>query len=404
MPTATKEQTDVMEGIKALRDLVHGKHEKTDATVKEIQEGVDKFLDDQESKNQQYLTDLKSSEEKAAETQSRLDALEIDVATRSEKGEKNYKETNEYKALQAFALKGDQGLYDMDAETKATLRTDVDTQGGYLVVGEMDNTITKLITEISGLRSVSRVRTIGKKTLDMAIRTAIPTAAYEGEAEQGGESNSVYGSESLTAFRLSVTIPITLDMLMDSSFNMESEIFGDAAEAFAQKEGNKFILGTNSKQPEGILTNTAVVAGARTGLGASGLIIADDVILLTGDLKTGYNPTYVLNRATLAYLRTLKSTTGDFLWQPGMNGPVSNTMNGFSYVLAQDMPAMASNSLSIAFGDFQRGYTIIDRTGVSMVRDEFTSKKNAIVEFTIHRWNYGKVVVPEAITLLKTAA
>ncbi len=404
MPQPTEEQTQIMEGVKSLRDLVHGNHEKSAATVKEISETVDKFLNEQETKNQKYLADVKTAEEKEAETKSRMDALEIELATRTEKTGENYKDSAEYKAIETFAKKGDKGLYDLDAELKATLRTDVDTQGGYLVDGELDNVITKLITEISGLRSVSRVRTIGKKTLDMAIRTAIPTAAYEGEAEQGNESNSVYGSESLTAFRLSVTIPITLDMLMDASFNMESEIFSDAAEAFAQKEGNKFILGTNSKQPEGILVNTAVVAGARTGAGASGLLIADDLINLTGDLKTGYNPTYVLNRGTLAFLRTLKSTDGVFLWQPGMNGPIANTMNGFNYVLAQDMPAMASNSLSVAFGDFQRGYTIIDRTGVSMVRDEFTSKKNAIVEFTIHRWNYGKVVVPEAITLLKTAA
>jgi len=403
MPDPTKEQTEIMEAVKSLRTMAHDKHEKTDATVKEISENIETFLQEQETKNQKYLADAKSAEEKAAEVQSRMDALEVDLARQVKETGVNYKETSEFKALQAFTLKGDQGLYDLDSETKATLRTDVDTQGGYLVEGEMDNVITKLITEVSGLRSVSRVRTIGRKTLDMPIRTAIPTAAYEGETEQGGESNSVYGSESLTAFRLSVTIPITLDMLMDSSFNMESEIFADAAEAFAQKEGNKFILGTNAKQPEGILVNPTIVANTRES-GTSQTITADDMILLTGDLKVGYNPNYVLNRGTLAFLRTLKSTDGVFLWQPGMNGPVANTMNGFNYVLAQDMPAIAANSLSVAFGDFQRGYTIIDRTGVSMVRDEFSSKKNAIVEFTIHRWNYGKVVVPEAIKVLKVQA
>lgn len=401
MPQPTPEQKEIMEGVKALREMVHGNHEKTDATVKEISGTIDKFLDEQEAKNQQYLSDVKSAEEKAAEVQSRMDALEVDLARQVKESIVNYKDTPEYKALQAFSTRGDQGLYDLDAEIKATLRTDVDTQGGYLVVGEMDNVITKLITEVSGLRSVSRVRTIGKKTLDMAIRTAIPTAAYEGEAEQDGDSNSTYGSESVTAFRLSVTIPITLDMLMDSSFNMESEIFSDAAEAFAQKEGNKFILGTGAKQPEGILVNPTIVGDVRIS-STSQTITADDMILLTGDLKVGYNPNYVLNRGTLAFLRTLKSTDGVFLWQPGMNGPVANTMNGFNYVLAQDMPAIASDSLSVAFGDFQRGYTIIDRTGVSMVRDEFSSKKNAIVEFTIHRWNNGKVVVPEAIKVLKT--
>ncbi len=190
---------------------------------------------------------------------------------------------------------------------------------------------------------------------------------------------------------------------MDSSFNMESEIFGDAGEAFAQKEGNKFILGTNVKQPEGITVNPTVVANARTSE-TSATVTADDMIRLTGDLKTGYNPVYVLNRKTLAHLRTLKSASGGFLWQPGMDGPVANTINGFPYVLAIDMPDIASNSLSVAFGDFMRGYVIVDRTGVNIIRDDFAKKRQAIVEFTIHRWNYGKVVLPEAIKLLKTKA
>ena len=87
-----------------------------------------------------------------------------------------------------------------------------------------------------------------------------------------------------------------------------------------------------------------------------------------------------------------------------MNGPVANTINGFQYLLANDMPDIASNSKSIAFGDFMRGYTIIDRTGVSVIRDEFAQKRKAIIEFTINRWTTGQVTLSEAITLLKTKA
>lgn len=385
----------VMEAVTSLRELVGNES----GEAKEQSEKINTFLDKQEVINQKNLTDLKSAENKAIEAEERVKSLELEMGRKVDETKENYQDTAEYKALKSMVCLGD----NMDTEYKATLRTDIDTQGGYTVMGEMDNMITKKITEISGLRSVSRVRTISSKSLAMPIRTGILTANYEGEGEIGDESNSTYGSESLTPFRLSVTVPITHDLLMDSSFNMESEIFGDAGEAFAQKEGNKFILGTDVKQPEGILVNSVVVAAARTS-GSSGTITADDMILLTGDLKTGYNPVYTLNRGTLAFLRTLKSSDGVFLWQPGMNGPVANTMNGFGYVLSQDMPAIAALSLSVAFGDFQRGYSIIDRTGVSIIRDDVTRKKAAIVEFTIHRWNYGKVVLPEAIKLLKTAA
>ena len=83
-----------------------------------------------------------------------------------------------------------------------------------------------------------------------------------------------------------------------------------------------------------------------------------------------------------------------------------NTINGFPYVLMQDMPGQVadvfvSDTFPVAFGDFLRGYTIVDRTGMNVVRDEFTMKRKAIIEFTLNRWNYGQVVLPEAITLLK---
>ena len=137
---------------------------------------------------------------------------------------------------------------------------------------------------------------------------------------------------------------------------------------------------------------------------ASGVLDADAIILLTGDLKVGYQPSYMLNRRTLAVIRTFKSTTGQFLWQPGLNGPVANTLNGFPYALANSVPDIANSAYSMAFGDFMRGYTIIDRTGMEIIRDQFTLKKKAIIEFTLHRWTTGQVTLPEAIKLLQIKA
>ena len=131
---------------------------------------------------------------------------------------------------------------------------------------------------------------------------------------------------------------------------------------------------------------------------------AADIILVTGDLKTGYNPAFMFNRRTLAVLRTEVSTTGQFIWQPGINGVVQNTIAGEPYVIANDMPDIASNAFSVVYADFLRGYTIIDRTGMSVIRDELTQKKKAIVEFTMNKWNTGQVTLPEAMTGLKIKA
>jgi HK97 family phage major capsid protein len=126
---------------------------------------------------------------------------------------------------------------------------------------------------------------------------------------------------------------------------------------------------------------------------------------MTGDLKVGYNPMYGFNRSSLATFRAFTGTTNDhFIWQAGLAPNVPNTINGEPYVLLQDMADIASNSLSVVYADFKRGYRWIDRTGLVIIRDDFTGKKEAIVELLFRKWNSGKVVLPEAFKLLKTKA
>lgn len=381
----------VMEAVTSLREEFEKKtidHETIDK--------IEAFLDAQEEKNQTFLAQKIAAETSEAETKERLDALEIELARAGGSSDsKNYKDSAEYKALNDYCRGGD-----VDAEQKQLLRTDSDVAGGFLTTIELDSEITRKITEISMIRSIARVRTIASKAMAIPVRDSILTANYEGEAESNEDSVSTYSNETLNTFRQTVNIPITMDMLQDAEFDMESEIMRDAGEAFAQGEGFSFINGDGVKKPAGFLVDARVTANARETETASA-VSAVDVILLTGDLKQGYNPRYVFNRRTLATLRTLKAANNEFLWQPGLNGPVALTLNGFDYMIAEDMPDVADGAFPIAFADFQRGYTIVDRTGMSVIRDEFTQKKKAIVEFTINRWNYGQVTLPEAIKVLK---
>ena len=387
---------DVMSGVQQLRE----EFEKKSPNFAKI-DAIEEELQKQETKNQERFADFKAAEKREEETKERIDALETELARSGGAGEgKNYRDSEEFKSLEFFVKNGG---YSLNQEQKLILRTDSDVQGGFLVMTEMDNAITKKITEVSNIRSIARVRTIGAKSLSVPVRDTIPTAQYEGEAETGPEDTSTYQNETLTAFRQTVTVPITMDMLMDAAFDMEAEIMGDAAESFAQGEGQGFVAGTGFKQPSGFTVDSRVVANARISA-TSGTIGFDDVMNLTGDLKTGYNPVYVFNRRTLAFLRTLKGGDGHPLWQPGMNGVVMNTINGFPYLIANDMPDIASAAIPVAFGDFARGYTIVDRTGMAVIRDEVTQKKKAIIEFTMQRWNTGQVTLPEAIKLLQVKA
>jgi HK97 family phage major capsid protein len=392
---------EVMVAVKELRETVE-KHGTASAEYKAQAEKMDGLFAEQEAKNQKIVADLAEERKAREDFADRVKELEAAVADATTRGsEKNYKDTAEYKALQSFVQKGAAGV---DTELKASLRMDDSTQGGYLTSHELDTAIIKKITEISPVRSVARVRTVSKKTLELPSRQSIPTAQYEGELEQNTESTSTYGNETITAFRLSVTVPYSIDLLMDSNFDLESEIRSDVGEAFAKTEGNKFILGTGVKQPEGFLVNTAVVANTATTAGASGVLAADDLISLTGDLKTGYNPMYAFNRRTLAEIRQFKGTNGQYLWQSGLAGGAPNTIAGDPYVIMEDMPDVAAGAKAVMYADFMRGYRIIDRTGMAIVRDEYTQARNAQILLTFHRWNSGQVVLPEAFKLLTIKA
>lgn len=390
---------EALQAVKALRESVET-YGKDSAQFKQMVDATNAALEKQEKASQELSAQLAEKKKAEEELKERIDGLELELSRKGSNGA-DYKDKPEYKAMQLFVQKGIDAL---TMEQKATLRTDVATQGGYLTMPEMDNMIIKKITEISPMRSVARVRTVGNKTLSIPTRTKIPVATYEGEAAAGGDDISNYGQETLTAYRMTVTVPYTYDQLIDSEFNLESEINMDVAEAFAFTEGNKFVLGTGAKQPEGFLANATVVADARETAG-SGTISGDDILLLAGDLKVGYDPRYAMNRQTLAFLRTLKGSTNDhYLWQVGLGPTQPNTLAGLPYLIMQDMPSIATGALSVALADFNRGYTIIDRTGLLVIRDELSKKRNNIIELTFHRYNHGQVVLPEAFKLLKIKA
>ena len=399
---------EVMEAVTALRAAAEGNQ----AEFKAMQEKIEPMLNDMEAKNQELVQKLADEEKRRAETEERLVTVEKEMLDKTAKKTFDYKETPEYKALEIYCKNG---VSHMDGEQKQLLRTDDATQGGYLTMPEMDNMIIKSITEISPVRAVARVRSTGSKTLEIPVRTNIPTAEYEGEAAESPTDTSEYGLESVTAYRLTVTTPFTRDMMMDSEFDLENEIMGDVAEAFAQAEGRGFVIGTGAKQPEGFLSSSAglqptianggrsrISTGPNTAGGTWARITADDLILLTGDLKVGYQPYYGFNRRGLAAFRTFKGSDDQYLWQLGLGGGAPNTIAGFPYVLLEDMPDSASGTYSVVFADFMRGYTIIDRTGMEIIRDEVTRKKQAIIELTFHRWNTGQVVLPEAFVLLQS--
>lgn len=391
---------DAMKAIGELKSSVKQQGVET-SEFKEKHEKIETALNKFEEQNQKDAIALRNAEKSAKELNERVQTMELEVA-KGGSGEVHYKDKPAYKALNKFVK---YGLVKITPEEKNTMRMDDNTAGGYLATTEMDTSVLKNITEISPVRSVSKVRTVTKKTLEMPTRPTIPVARYEGEAATGPVSQASYGSESETAFRQTLTVGYTLDLLMDSSFDIDKEVNSDVSTAFAFGEGNNFVLGDAVKKPEGFLSNATIIAGAVESTVSAG-VAAVDLITLTGRLKVGYNPMYGFTRRTLAEFRKFASTTGEFIWQAGLAADKPNTINGENYILLPDMPEISdgAGSLAVIYADFARGYQIIDRTGMSLIRDEVTGKKEGIIEVTFHRWNTGKVILKEAFIALKIKA
>lgn len=296
-------------------------------------------------------------------------------------------------AFMSYICKGDKVLG--NAAVQKYLRTDVNVDGGYLVPEDYMKEILKNITEVSAIRRYARVRSTNSKAFKLPIRTQLVTASWIGEGEQDSLSNSQYGMNEVPMNKIQVTVPITIEELADTAFNMSSEISEDVAEAFSALEGVAFLNGDGVKKPSGFMVN-ATIGGITSG--TAGAVDFDDMFDMTAEVKAAYNSIFGFNQNTLVTLLKEKSTTGQYLWQAGnLAANVPATIAGFRYDIFNDMADIAAGNYPVFFGDLGKGYIIGDHTSLTMIRDDYSRKRYGIVEFMFMKRTAGQVVKPEAL-------
>lgn len=303
-------------------------------------------------------------------------------------------------AFDKWARKGDISL--MAPEEVKLLSNSQDTQAGYLAPPEMVAEIIKAEIEFSPMRSLARVRQTSQRSVQVRKRTGVFAAQWGGEIESADRAETTglkYGLEDTPVHELYAIVDVTMQDLEDSAFNLESELNAEMAEQFGVAEGLAFVSGNAIKKPEGFLTNADVAYTPGTD---AALLKPDGILALYYGVKTAYaqRGTFVLNRATLAEVRKLKDSTGQYLWQALAAG-APPTINGAPYVEMPDMPDIAANAFPIAFGDWKRGYQIVDRVSISVVRDGLTRAAKGQVRFIGRKRVAGQVVLAEAIRKLK---
>lgn len=294
-------------------------------------------------------------------------------------------------------------------EAKA-LSVGSDVDGGYLVTSAMSDRIITIVNETSPMRKLARVETISSDSLELIEDTQEFAAGWTTETGAVSVTNTPQlGKKVITAYELYAQPAATTKLIDDSSVDIESWLAEKLADVFSRKENTAFISGDGSGKPKGILSYTAGTSWGQieqlgTGAGAA-IIAADDIVELYYKLKEDYatRATFLMNRSVAQLVRLLKeTTTGQYLWQPGLAAGAPDTLMGVPAMQAADMPVAAVNNIVMAVGDFQSAYQIVDRSGIRILRDPFTNKP--FVNFYSTKRVGGEVVNSEAIKLLKATA
>ncbi|MEX0859718.1 MAG: phage major capsid protein [Cucumibacter sp.] len=315
--------------------------------------------------------------------------------------------TDEYK--DAFAS------YVRRGEEKA-LQVGSNPDGGYLVPGETEIEIARRLTEVSPIRSIAGVRVVSTSTYKKPISITGPVVGWVGETDARPETDSqILDAIEYPTAELYAMPAATSAFLDDAAVDVGQWIAEEVDAAFAEQETAAFILGDGVKKPTGFLDYDQIAeaswAWEKIGYiatGVSGDFPASDesdvLIDLVYALKSGYrqNATWVMNRRTQAALRKLKDENGNYIWQPSATPIGRASLMGFPVVEAEDMPDIGAGTTPIAFGDFRRGYLIVDRQGINVIRDPFSAKPYVLF-YTTKRVG-GGVADFDAIKLLKFAA
>ena len=308
-------------------------------------------------------------------------------------------------AFQAHMKRGD---------VQASLNKGTAQEGGYLAPVEWDRTITDRLIKVSPMRAIATVQTISGAGFSKLFNNRGATSGWVGETAARPMTNTpTFSPLTFTTGEIYANPAATQGMLDDAEVNLEAWLANEVDTEFAYQEGLAFLSGDGTNKPRGILTYVTGGTGAAihpwgaiatVNSGAAAAITADSVLDLIFELPNEYSgdAKFMMNRNTQKAYRKLKDGQGNYLWQPSFQAGQPATLADYPIIDMPGMPDVAANSTPVLFGDFKRGYLIVDRTGVRVLRDPFTNKP--FVQFYTTKRVGGGVQNPDVIKALKVSA
>ena len=346
-----------------------------------------------ESKSVELATELEAKSLELAEKAAKLEELEAKAAapminTKSIKEEGKMESKAQFKT---FLKEGVDGLRAKGAD----LQISVDAQGGYALPEELRSEIIRLEHEMSPLRQVCSVASSGTTDVKQLVSIGGAASGWVGETASRPSTGAPELAQRSAVFGEVYAKPLIFQhMLEDAFFGVEAWLTNEISRQFAEAEGTAFLTGNGVSKPVGILNGLDVSADSAandvTGeyqvmnSGADGLLgdtdaaIIDFLRTVVINTKTGYlaNAKFMMNRATHDVLVNLKNANGEYFLQRDLTQAAASKIFGFDIVINEDMasaPTATGDACPIIFGDFGRAFQIVDRVGVSMLRDPYTT-------------------------------
>ncbi len=340
-----------------------------------------------------------------------LDDLTLKMKRPQLGGPEKDQPTEHKRAFEAYVRKGEtHGLFDIEAKS---MSVGSNPDGGYLVPAETEAEIGRLLSNASAMRAISDVRQVSASVYKKPFAITGAASGWIGETAARPETASATLAElQFPTMELYAMPAATQSLLDDSVVNLDQWVAQEVRTVFAEQESQAFVTGNGVNRPKGF-TDYAKVADASWTWGNIGYIATgvagafaasnptDKLIDLAYALKAGFrqNAHWVMNRKTQGVIRKFKDGQGNYIWQPAITADGKASLMNFPITESEHMADIATDSFALALGDFRQGYLVVDRVGVRILRDPYSSKPYVLF-YTTKRVG-GGVQNFEAIKLMK---
>lgn len=412
-----KANTRIPRGAQRVRADASGPGE-----VKALVESLNRAFETFKAEHNQQLEDIKKGNADAlqalkvetinadiARLQKAVDDANTSIASAQMGGNQDGRKLRDSDYTEAFQAHMRKGA------VSASMSKGSSPDGGYTAPVEWDRTITDKLVLVSPMRQIARVQAISGTSFTKLFNLRGTASGWVGEtAARPATAASQFGTLQYDTGELYANPAATQQLLDDSEVDIEAWLAAEVELEFQQQEGLAFVSGAGATgSPKGFLTYVTGAANAAAhpfgdiklvNTGAAAAITADSLVDLVYAVPSAYRggAQFIMNNTTQGIIRKLKDGQGNYLWQPSATAGQPATLSGYGLTEMPDMPDVAANAMPVAFGDFKRGYLVIDRKGVVVLRDPYTNKP--FVQFYTTKRVGGGLLDPTPLKVLKVSA